>query len=64
MHVILQYNDISPVMQWRAFSMRERTEIPFVDAQKKTRNYSLQAEWADWPQPTGRTQLDAANWLI
>ena len=47
-----------------AFSMKERNETPFVHAQKKTRNYSLQAEWANWPQPTGRTQLDAANWLI
>ena len=37
--------------------MRERNEIPFVYAQMKTRNYSPQAEWANWPQPTGRNQM-------
>ena len=54
MHVALRYNVISGLCDGAAFAMRERNETPFVYAQIKTRNYSQQAEWANWPQPTGR----------
>ena len=40
-------------VQVAAFAMRKRNETPFFYAQMKTRNYSLQAEWANLPQPTG-----------
>ena len=43
-------------VQGAPFAMRERNETPFFYAQMKTRNYSPQAEWANWPQPTGRDQ--------
>ena len=43
-------------VQGAAFAMRERKETPFFYAQMKTRNYSPQAEWANWPQPTGCTR--------
>ena len=43
-------------VQGAAFAMRERNETPFFYAQMKTRNYSPQAEWANWPQSTGHNQ--------
>ena len=64
MHVILPYNVISGLCNGAAFAMREKDETPFVYAQMKTRNYSPQVEWANWPQPIGRTQLDTADWLV
>ena len=39
-----------------AFAMRERNDTPFFSAQMKTRNHTPQAEWAKWPQQTGRNQ--------
>ena len=43
-------------VQDTAFAMRERNETSFFYALMKTRNYSPQAEWANWPQPTRRNQ--------
>ena len=56
-------------VQGAAFAMRERNKTPFFYAQMKTRNCSPQAEWANWPQPTGRNQisygqLEAVNSLV
>ena len=45
-------------VQGTAFAMRERNETPFFYVQIKTRNYSPQAEWANWPKPTGRNQTN------
>ena len=44
------------LVQGAAFAMRERNETQFFYVQMKTRKYSSQAEWANWPQPTGRNQ--------
>ena len=54
MHATLRYNHISGLCNGVAFAKREKNETPFVYAQMKTHNYSLPAEWANWPQPTGR----------
>ena len=50
----LLYNVISVLCNDAAFAMRESNETLFVHAQMKTRNFGSQAEWANWPQPTGR----------
>ena len=50
----LLYNFISVLCSDAAFAMKESKETLFVHAQMKTRNFGSQAEWANWPQPTGR----------
>ena len=50
----LLYNFISVLCNDATFPMRESKEALFVHAQMKTRNFGLQAEWANWSQPTGR----------
>ena len=49
----LLYNFISVLCNDAAFAMRESKETQFVHAQMKTRNFGLQAEWANWSQPIG-----------
>ena len=44
-------------VQSTAFAMREKNETPFFYAQMRTRNSTPQAEWANWPQPTGCNQM-------
>ena len=60
----LLYNFFSVLCNDAAFAMRESKETLFVYAQMKTHNFGLQAEWANWSQPIGRKQLDAADWLV
>ena len=60
----LLYNFISVLCNDATFPMRESKETLFVHAQMKTRNFGLQAEWANWSQLTGAIQLDAADWLV
>ena len=50
----LLYNFISVLCNDAAFAMIESKETLFVHAQMKTSNFGLQAEWANWSQPTGR----------
>ena len=50
----LLYNFISVLCDDAAFAMRESEETLFVHAQIKTRNFGLQAGWANWSQPIGR----------
>ena len=54
MHVTLRYNVISGLCNSAPFAMREKNETRFIQALIKTGNYSLQAKWANWPQPTER----------
>ena len=41
-------------VQWRRICNEKKERDPFVYAQMKTRNYTPQTEWANWPQPNGR----------
>ena len=41
-------------VQWHRICNEKKKRDPICLAQMKTRNYTPQAEWANWPQPTGR----------
>ena len=60
----LLYNFFSVLCNDAAFAMRENKETLFVYAQMKTRNFGLQAEWANCRNRLGAIQLDAADWLV
>ena len=60
----LLYNFISVLCNNAAFAMRKSKETLFVHVQIKTRNFGLQAEWANWSQPTGRNPARRSDWLV
>ena len=60
----LLYNFISVLCDDAALAMRKSKKNLFVHAQMKTRNFGLQAEWANWSQPTGRNPARRSDWLV